>query len=76
MELIIEENSDTLVDLNQIGNPEGSSEPSTIEASNAGNPVDFPPAASGTPPPEALETFTSQVKALSNSHLKFYFSNC
>lgn len=76
MEPIIEENLDTVVDLNQIGNLGASSEPSTVEASNARNSVDFPPAASEIPPSEVLETFTSQVKALPNSHLEFYISNC
>ncbi|KAI8530534.1 hypothetical protein RHMOL_Rhmol11G0067100 [Rhododendron molle] len=55
VEPIIEENPDTMVDLNQVRNPEGVPEPSTVEASNVGNPVDFAPAISETPLPEELD---------------------
>ncbi|KAI8559384.1 hypothetical protein RHMOL_Rhmol04G0169400 [Rhododendron molle] len=61
IEPIIKENPDTIVDLNQVGNPESSAEPSIIEASNAGNPIDFPLAISETPLLEVLKTFTSQI---------------
>ncbi|KAG5565474.1 hypothetical protein RHGRI_001382 [Rhododendron griersonianum] len=52
VEPITEENHDTMVDLNQVGNPEGSSDPLTTETSNVGNPANSPPAVS--------ETLTSQ----------------
>ncbi|KAG5565055.1 hypothetical protein RHGRI_001067 [Rhododendron griersonianum] len=60
VEPINEENLDTMVDLNQVGNPEDSSEPLNLEASNVGNSIDFPPAVPETPLPESLETPTSQ----------------
>lgn len=75
-EPIIEEDSDTMVDLNQVGNPHDPSEPSNPDASNVENPVDSSLAVPETLPPESLETPISQVKILSNSLLEFHASNC
>lgn len=73
-EPIIEENLDIMVNLNQIGNPEDSSDPSNPCASNVENPIDSPPTISEILLPESLETPTPQVKILSNSLLEFYTS--
>ncbi|KAG5553323.1 hypothetical protein RHGRI_011255 [Rhododendron griersonianum] len=59
-EPIIEENPDIMVDLNQIGNPEDSSDPSNPCASNVENPIDSPPTISEILLPESLETPTPQ----------------
>lgn len=76
VEPISEENLDTMVDLNQVGNPGDSSEPSNLDASNIENPVDSPLVAHEILPLESLETSNSQVNILSNSLLEFYASTC
>ncbi|KAG5553069.1 hypothetical protein RHGRI_011059 [Rhododendron griersonianum] len=55
-EPIIEENPNTMVDLNQVRNQENSSEPLHLEVSNVGNPVDSLPTVPETPLSEYLET--------------------
>ncbi|KAI8572180.1 hypothetical protein RHMOL_Rhmol01G0178300 [Rhododendron molle] len=64
VEPIFEENSDIMVDLNQIGNPEGSSDPSNPKASNVEIPIDSPPTVPETPLPESLKIPTPQDATL------------
>lgn len=62
VEPIIEENLDIMVDLNQIGNPEDSSDSSNPNVSKVENPVDSPCAVPETLLSESLETPIPQVK--------------
>ncbi|KAG5565761.1 hypothetical protein RHGRI_001619 [Rhododendron griersonianum] len=73
IKLIIEDNPDSMVDLNQVGNPGDSIEPPNLDSSPImENPVDLPLAIPEVLSSKSPKAPTSQVKSLSSSLLEFW----